>query len=109
MVDTNYISAVVKILETPVQGVTKNNIPTVKFRAQFPQFRNNSLVHVTFWGNLGKGIADYYNINDYILVEGYISLRDKVSFSETTFKPKRVEITVLRVYPFLLKDRTAKT
>ena len=108
MVDTNYISGVVKVLETPIQGVTKNNIPVVKFRVQFPQFRNNALVHLTFWGNLGKGIVDYYNINDYILIEGYVSLREKKPVNEISVKSKRVEITVLRAYPFLLNERTMK-
>ena len=108
MGDTNYISGVVKVLETPIQGVTKNNIQVVKFRAQFPQFRNNAMVHVSFWGNLGKGIVDYYNRNDYMLIEGYISLRDKTKGQETNNKSKKVEITVLRAYPFLLNGQIPK-
>jgi hypothetical protein len=106
MGDTNYIAGVVKVLETPRQTITKNNIPVVKFRAQFPQVRNNAMVHVTIWGNLGKGIVGYYNVNDCMLIEGYISLRDKLQASETSSKSKRIEITALRAYPFLLNGQT---
>jgi hypothetical protein len=100
MGDTNYISAVVKILENPIETTFNKNISITKFRVQLPQIRNNIIVNLVFWGKLSQDIANYYKINDYIFIEGYLSLRDKKKLENS----KSVEITVLKVYPFLLSD-----
>lgn len=100
MGDTNMIGGIVKILEAPKQKIF-NNITVTQFRVQFPQVRNNAIVQLTFWGNLARDVASYYKINDYILIEGYISLRDKKTINKIISKSKKVEITVLKVYPFL--------
>ena len=102
MGDTNYISGIVKILETPKQNFFNNNIPVVKFRGQFPQTRDTKVVKLTFWGNLARDVASYYKINDYVLVEGYVSLRDRQISNLPTRSSKKIEITVLKIYPFLL-------
>ena len=98
MGDTNYISSIVKILENPIQTVFNKNIPITQFRVQLPQVRNNIIINLVFWGKLSQDIANYYEINDYIIVEGYLSVRDKKMLKNS----KKVEITVLKVYPFLL-------
>jgi hypothetical protein len=102
MVDTNYTSGIVKILENPIQIVFNNNISITKFRVQFPQVRKNIIVNLVFWGNLGEDVVNYYQINDYILIEGYLSLRDKQITNPIIKNSKKVEIMVLKVYPFLL-------
>jgi single-stranded DNA-binding protein len=104
MSDTNIVGGIVKILEMPKQKIFNTNIPVTKFRVQFPQFRNTSIVHLTFWGNLARDIAEYYKINDYILIEGYISVRNKKISGIDISKSKKVEITVLKVYPFFLGE-----
>lgn len=98
MGDTNYISSIVKILETPTQTVFNKNIPITEFRVQLPQVRNNIIINLVFWGKLSQDIVNYYEINDYIIIEGYLSIRDKKMIKNS----KKVEITVLKVYPFLL-------
>lgn len=102
MGDTNLVGGIVKILEIPKQKIFNTNIPVTRFRVQFPQVRNTSIVHLTFWGNLARDVVNYYKINDYILIEGYISLRDKENSTNNISKSKKVEITVLKVYPFVL-------
>jgi single-stranded DNA-binding protein len=102
MGDTNLVGGIVKILETPKETIFNKDIPVTQFRVQFPQVRNTHVVHLTFWGNLARDVANYYRINDYILIEGYISLRDKQTSNGVIQKSKKVEITVLKVYPFLL-------
>jgi single-stranded DNA-binding protein len=102
MGDANLIGGIVKILEVPKQKISKTNIPVTKFRVQFPQARNTSIIHLTFWGNLARDVANYYQVNDYILIEGYISLRDRKNSKKIISKSKKVEITVLKVYPFIL-------
>jgi single-stranded DNA-binding protein len=53
------------------------------------------------WGNLARDVATYYKINDYILIEGYLS-RDKRGSNLIAQPSKQIEITVLKLYPFLL-------
>jgi single-stranded DNA-binding protein len=102
MSDTNIVGGIVKILEAPKQKIFNTNIPVATFRVQFPQFRNTAVVHLTVWGNLARDIVEYYKTNDYILIEGYVSVRNKKILTSISSKSKKVEITVLKVYPFLL-------
>ena len=109
MNDTNYIGGIIKILETPKQKMLKNNILLTKFRAQIPQLRNTRLITLIFWGNLARDVAMYYKRNDYLIIEGYVSLRNKKNSKLTQDKSKQVQITVLKVYPFLLNyDRSIR-
>ena len=73
MTDINYVISIVKILEKPVTKVLKGNIIVTKFRAQLPQIRNNRIINIIFWGNLAQDVTNYYQINDYIMIEGYLS------------------------------------
>lgn len=104
MGDTNVVGGIVKILETPRYKNFNQNIPVIQFRVQFPQIRNTSIVYLTFWGNLAHDVINFYKINDYILIEGYISLRKKITSSPIISKSKKVEITVLKVYPISLSS-----
>lgn len=100
MNDTNYIGSIVKILEIPKQKIIHNDILVIKIRVQLSQFRNTKIVTLVFWGNLAYDVINYYKISDYILIEGYLSLQDKKSSKLTTKNQKKVEITVLNIYPF---------
>ena len=109
MTDTNFIGSIVKILEPPSQKTIKNNIPILTFRVQFPQVKGNSIVNLKFWGNIGKDIANYYKTNDYILIEGYLNLDDLKSFDSLPQRKRKIEITVLKIYPFVLSSPQFKT
>jgi single-stranded DNA-binding protein len=101
MSDTNYIAAIVKILESPKTRIIKDKISVTKFRAQLPQIRKTQVIEIVVWGNLANDMAKYYSRSDYVLVEGYLSLR-KFSQSNSTRKVlKRARFTVLKAYPFL--------
>ena len=104
MSDTNYIGAIVKILEPPKNVTIKNKVSITKFRAQLPQIRQTRVVDIIVLGNLATDIATYYSINDYILVEGYLSLRKVISLKSKTLK--RARFTVLKAYPFLVNSKS---
>ena len=99
----NYIGALVKILETPKQKFINYNTFVIKFRVQLPQIRKIRTVELVFWGNLAESVLNYYRVNDYILIEGYISLRENVK-DISNQSLKKLTITVLKVYPFLLSS-----
>jgi hypothetical protein len=102
MANTNYISSIVRIIENPVQTFFNKTTSLTTFRVQLPQIRNNIIINLGFWGNLGEDVGKYYQLNDYILIEGYLSLRDKESTTSIFKKSKKIEITVLKVYPIFL-------
>jgi single-stranded DNA-binding protein len=102
MSSMNRIGAIVKILETPKQKFINSNTLVIKFRVQFPQVRKIRIVELVFWGNLANSVLNYYQVNDYILIEGYISFRENESSNKNNKPFKKVTISVLKVYPFLL-------
>jgi single-stranded DNA-binding protein len=104
MTDTNYIMSIVKILESPTQILFNNTIPVTKFRVQFPQTRNSRIVNLIFWGNLARDVSNYYQTNDYIMIEGYLSLSHKYLSNTLEQNSKKFEITVLKIYPFFLSS-----
>ena len=98
----NSIGAIVKILETPKQKFINSNTLVIQFRAQLPQIREIRIVRLMVWGNLAHAVLNYYKINDYILIEGYTSLRNDRNPNLNNKPLKKITITVLKVYPFLL-------
>ncbi len=106
MSDTNYIGAIVKILEFPKTKMVRNTISVTKFRAQLPQIRKTRVVDVVIWGNLANDVAKYYSMNDYILVEGYLSLYKLSSPKSNRKVLKRARFTILKAYPFLLSSNS---
>ena len=95
----NYIGSIVKILEIPKQKISKNGIYLTQLRAQFPESSTASIIILNFWGNVTYDFATYYKTNDYIIIEGYISIQNKQRILNLT---EIIKITVLKVYPFLL-------
>ena len=111
MGDINYISGIVKILETPTIKLNKKEIPLAKFQVQFPQVRKkspSSIITVVIWGYLANDVTKYYRINDYILVEGYVSLRESVNQEQMKKKSKYLQINVRKIFPLFLNNHFSK-
>jgi hypothetical protein len=110
MSNTNSFSGIVKILETPRSYIFNQKARLTKVRVELPQKRKNkknAIVCLLIWGNLGRQVQKFYTTNDYVLIEGYPSLRSKKN-RNSRFKPsKRLFITVGKIYPILLStDRS---
>ena len=98
MGDTNYIGSVVKILEKPIQTAINDKIVRTQFRVQLVQVRNIQIADLVFWGNLARDLVNTYQVNDYIMVEGYLSLPNKTNDKSVKRPLKKVQITVLKVF-----------
>ena len=98
----NYISFIVKIIEEPQQSFFDNDISVTEILAKFYQLNANSynICKLVIWGSLSHDIVQYYNLNDYLIIEGYISTR--ISDSENSAPNAEIEISVFKVYPFAL-------
>lgn len=103
----NYASLIVKIIEKPIQKFFDDNTCVTEIRVKFPQnLINNfgSIIRIVIWGDLAQDVAHYYQVNDYIIIEGYISLRDNFSNRELETNYKQIEISVFKIYPFFFKN-----
>ena len=103
----NYANFIVKILEKPKQRFFNSNISVTEILVKFSQIRKNNrgaIFKLSIWGNLAYEVAQYYQVNDYIVIEGYISLRENLSNQFTFVLDKHVEISVFKIYPFLLNN-----
>jgi len=92
----------VKIVNEPISSQFKNNISLVEMLVKFSTVRKVKAIEtlrVLVWGNLAEDIIKYYQVNDYIIIEGYVR-----NFSETGIKDQ-VEVSVKKVYPFLLNSQ----
>lgn len=98
----NYSCFIVKIVNEPISSQFKNNISLVEMLVKFSTVRKVKAIEtlrVLVWGNLAEDIIKYYQVNDYIIIEGYVR-----NFSDTGIKDQ-VEVSVKKVYPFLLKSQ----
>jgi len=101
----NYISLIVKLIGKPEQRFFDDNISVTEVMAKFSQVqknRNDIVVKLCIWGNLAYDMVQYYQINDYILVEGYVSLNQAEVDASTLLNEKQLELSVFKIYPFLL-------
>jgi len=99
MGDTNYLSGVIRIIETPKHRFLNNNNLVASCRVELPAFRSTQIVQLECWGNVAKDFVKYYKINDYIIVEGYASLQNKSGRINQNFIEKKLKITAFRIYP----------
>lgn len=105
MTQLNYVGGIVKILELPKIKLNKQKILFTQFKVQLPQRRKkraNSIAIIIVGKYLAEDIVKYYHVNDYILVEGFISLKKIKVNSKKRNKFKYFQINVRKVFPFFL-------
>lgn len=101
----NYSTFIVKILKKPEKSYFKEDICVAEVPAKFYQFQNsNADQHLTlnFWGNLANDVITYYQLNDYIIIEGYIYSKRINNDINLSMNNKEIEISVFKIYPYLL-------
>jgi hypothetical protein len=109
MTNTNYFSAIVKILEIPKTYFSDEQTQVTGFRVEISQKRKNNMISLIFWGNLGHEVKKFYKTNDYILIEGYPSIRSKKFLKLNLKNSKQIFITVVKIYPILLNSNRTST
>jgi len=111
MSETSYITTVVKLLEVPECKVIHGKYQILECRAQLPQRRQKSFITLRFWGQIAYESAKYYQMNDYLLIKGHVSISAKkvsrfevnsISQEQKIITKKRIKINIRKVYPLLL-------
>jgi len=103
----NCIILTVKVIKNAGQSFFKDGTALTELVVQLPQIRKNNtsiLVHLSVWGKLSHDVAKYYQPDDYIIIEGYISLKNINNDKDLNLLDKQIEISVLKLYPLLLKS-----
>lgn len=98
----NYSTLIIKIIAKPTQSFFDNKISVTELIGKFYQYRNNkfTICKVSIWGPLAYDLNKYYKVNDYAIVEGYISVRESV-FEDLNLKTT-IEISASKTYPLVL-------
>ena len=103
----NYNIFTVKIIRNCGQSFFTDGTSLTELIVQLPQVRKNNIkiiLQLSVWGNLSYDVARYYQADDYVIIEGYVSIRD-INIDQTiNLIDKQVEISVFKVYPLLLKS-----
>ncbi len=95
---------IVKIISQPIQSFFIGDISIVELIVEFPKVKKKKSfqdIRLSIWGDLGGDICKYYQIGDYVIVEGFLSLRTNISNSSLDTES---EFTVIKFYPFLLAE-----
>jgi single-stranded DNA-binding protein len=108
----NYCTFIVKILQKPEKSYFKDDIYLSEVSVKFYQFQNSTsdqTLTLNFWGNLATDIVTYYQLNDYIIIEGYICLKKLNNETNLSINDTEIEISVFKIYPYLLNINKLNT
>jgi len=103
----NYAIFTVKVIKNSGQSFFKDGTSLTELTVQLPQVQKNRpkiILQLSIWGKLSYDIAKYYQPEDYVIIEGYISLRDITLNQVLKLSNKQLEISVFKFYPLLLKS-----
>jgi single-stranded DNA-binding protein len=103
----NYVIFAVKVIKNSGQSFFADGTALTELIVQLPQVRKNNIkiiIKVSIWGKLSYDVAKYYQPDDYIIIEGYISIRNINTNRAINSLNKQIEISVFKLYPLLLKS-----
>jgi len=102
----NYVIFTVKVIKNSGESFFSDGTSLTELIVQLPQVRKNNtmaIFQLSVWGKLSSDIAKYYQPDDYIIIEGYISIRNVNIDNVVGLIDKQVEISVFKLYPLVLK------
>jgi hypothetical protein len=101
----NYAIFTVKVIQNLGQSFLSDKTPFTELIVQLPQISKNSpksVIHLSIWDKLSYDSAKYYQPDDYIIIEGYILIKNMNSGHILNLIDKEIEISVFKLYPLLL-------
>lgn len=101
----NYTIFTAKIIQNLGQSFFPNQMSLTELVVQLPEISKNYpkvIVQVSIWGKLSYDVAKYYQPDDYIIIEGYIRIKNITIGTLENSIDKQVEISVFKLYPLSL-------
>ena len=100
----NHTILLVKIITPPIQSSFEDGFYVTEMQVKFPAIKTkvncNDVIHLSIWSNLSSDAIKYYKVNQYILLEGYISIRENLLNLSKYSNSKQISISVVNLYPF---------
>ena len=100
----NYAILTVKIIKNSGQSFFEDGTSLTELVVQLPQISKNYpkfILNLSIWGKLSYDVAKYYKSNDYLIIEGYILIKNLNidSVKSLNLIDKQLEISVFKLYP----------
>ena len=100
----NYVILTVKVIQNSGQSFFADGTSLTELVVQLPQISKNYpklILNLSIWGKLSYDVAKYYKPNDYIIIEGYILIKNLNvdSLKSLNLIDKQLEISVFKLYP----------
>ena len=100
----NYAILTVKVIKNSGQSFFSDGTALTELVVQLPQISKNYpklILNLSIWGKLSYDVAKYYKPNDYIIIEGYILIKNLNvdSLKSLNLIDKQLEISVFKLYP----------
>ena len=92
----NYVILAVKVIKNSGQSFFADGTSVTELTVLLPQARKNNtkiILQVSIWGKLSYDVAKYYQSEDYIVIEGYISIRNVNTYSLVNLLDKQIEFS----------------
>ena len=94
----------VKIIDNPVKSFFKQQITVTEVKVKViknkVEANSKNVLNISIWGNLSADLLKSPKINDYFIIEGYISVRKNLSTVKIYQQDKQMHISILNMYPF---------
>jgi hypothetical protein len=101
----NYTILTAKVIQNLGQSFFSDQTAITELIVQLPQISKSYpklIVQLSIWGKLSYDVAKYYQPDDYIIIEGYILIKNiNISNMEDVID-RQVDISVFKLYPLLL-------
>jgi hypothetical protein len=100
----NYVILTVKVIQNSGQSFFADGTSLTELVVQLPQISKNYpnlILNLSIWGKLSYDVATYYKPYDYLIIEGYILIKNLNVGNLTSLSliDKQVEISVFKLYP----------
>lgn len=95
------LSCTVRILKIFPIKLSRHSIPVIKFKVELAQVRNRyyrSIIEAEIWGDLAYNLKKYYQVNDYLILDGYFLVYSLSNNKES--KRKLIKLIVYQFYPY---------
>lgn len=106
----NYTNFIVKIVGKPKHNFFSKNIYLTEMLVKYVPIRKRNIntkdiFQISVWNKFSYDNTKMYQLNDYVIVEGYISLRPSKLNASNFENDKQIEISILKLHPLNINKK----
>ena len=105
----NYGIFFVKILRPPEQSFFEDDTSLTEVWVQFSRCTYSKKTYygnfkISAWGDIAYDLSKFYNVNDYLMIEGVLSFTPNYANNYYRKNDKQINFTVRKLFPVFLKN-----